>query len=390
MTDSLFVHAIEIIEAIEQAGYEAYIVGGSVRDYLLQRPIDDIDIATNASIEVIQSIFPAVIPVGLEFGTVIVRYKQTSYEVTTYRNNEKKQIQNLRTDLRLRDFTMNALAMDKQFHIIDYFGGRRDIENKVIRAVSDPYARLREDPLRVLRSLRFCSELGFTIDKKTLLAMKEVVKYIPSVAIERISHEFSRMIQGPYVQKSMDYIDQIDGLQFLPIFRQTDLLRRQCVRIVEPFTHFSEAIAYFHYIYDKITIVQWTNAWRLSNDTKKRALHLYELVKRYERNGIDRWLVYRLRRDDIHSFVSLVNRIFPQHEVSRDAVEKIHSNLPLQSREDLRISGKDIIAQFPNVKRGRWINDLLTQIEYHVVMNKLKNDKKAIKEWIICHPPDKN
>src|SRR5690625_4232059 len=130
MTDSIFIHAIEIIEAIEQAGYEAYIVGGSVRDYLLQRPIDDIDIATNAPTEAIQAIFPVVIPVGLEFGTVIVRYKRASYEVTTYRNNEKEQVQNLQTDLRLRDFTMNALAMDKQLHIIDYFGGRRRSEER--------------------------------------------------------------------------------------------------------------------------------------------------------------------------------------------------------------------------------------------------------------------
>lgn len=390
MTVSTFEHAIEVLKMIEKAGYEGYIVGGSVRDYLLQRPIDDIDIATNAPVKAIQTIFSNVIPVGVEFGTVIVRHKRASYEVTTYRNNGKEREQNLQTDLRLRDFTMNALAMDKRLHIVDYYDGRYDIENNVIRAVCDPFARLREDPLRVLRALRFSGELGFTIHDDTLSAMKEIVQHVPSVAIERISSEFNKILTSPYVQTSMHYFEKIDGLKYLPIFDQSEQLRKSCIKIAKPFIHFAEAIAYFHYIYDKITIVQWIKDWRLSNDTKNSALRLYETFRQYERDGINDWIVYRLRRDEIDSFVSLVNRIYPHERMTRSTIDRMRANLPIRSLDDLSITGRDIIAQFPDKKRGRWIKDLLMQIEYNVVMKKLRNDKKAIKEWITCHPPDKN
>src|SRR5699024_11185705 len=141
-----------------------------------------------------QAIFPAVIPVGVEFGTVIVRHKGKSYEVTTFRQDEASSEKTLKKDLMLRDFTMNALAMDKHLQIIDFFQGKKDIKQKVIRGVHYPYARLREDPLRVLRALRFVSELGFSIDHTTLLAMKEEIQSINKIALERIANEFIQIV----------------------------------------------------------------------------------------------------------------------------------------------------------------------------------------------------
>src|SRR5699024_4970223 len=153
----------------------------------------------------------------------------------------------------------NALAMDKHLQIIDFFQGKKDIKQKVIRGVHDPYARLREDPLRVLRALRFVSELGFSIDHTTLLAMKEEIQSINKIALERIANEFIQIVKGLYVKQSMQYMTHIQGLSHLPLFNTSEQLRHICESVNEPFTHFSEAIAYFHLLYDKIQVVEWSN-----------------------------------------------------------------------------------------------------------------------------------
>src|SRR5699024_3914466 len=148
------------------------------------RPIGDIDIATSALPEQIQAIFPQVIPVGIEHGTVIVRYNHVSYEVTTFRLDGEYSdqrhpdsvqfIDRIDEDLERRDFTINALAMNKKGQIIDLFAGKKDLARKMIRTVGNGYDRFNEDPLRIIRAFRFSSQLGFSIEKETLKAIHQV------------------------------------------------------------------------------------------------------------------------------------------------------------------------------------------------------------------------
>ena len=172
-----------ILQTLKNNGYEAYIVGGSIRDFIIGTNVPkDYDIATNALPEEIIKYFEKTIPTGIKHGTVTVMLNGQGYEVTTYRidgeyiGNRKPAVvtfvSNLKQDLSRRDFTINALAYNEEQGVIDYFYGIKDLENKIIRAVGEPNKRFQEDALRMLRAIRFASCLDFLIEEKTLLGYK--------------------------------------------------------------------------------------------------------------------------------------------------------------------------------------------------------------------------
>ncbi len=194
--------AADVLNILESHGYKAYFVGGCVRDLLCGHDVGDIDIATSATPDAVQEIFDKVIPVGLEHGTVIVRHAHQSYEVTTFRTDgdysdqrhpdSVEFMQTIDEDLKRRDFTMNALAMDKEGIIIDLFGGQKDIQRGLIRTVGNGVDRFQEDPLRIIRAVRFASQLGFSIATETLDAMKTAKQEMETIAVERIAHEMEK------------------------------------------------------------------------------------------------------------------------------------------------------------------------------------------------------
>lgn len=179
-----FTHAIPILHTLHEHGYQAYFVGGAVRDVLLGREIGDIDIATDATPDVVESLFDKTVDVGKEHGTVIVLLDGVSYEVTTFRTESEYEdfrrpkevafISSLKEDLLRRDLTINAVAMDIHGDIIDHVGGKRDMKRRRIQTVGDPACRFQEDALRMMRAVRFLSQLGFELSKETEEAMKKI------------------------------------------------------------------------------------------------------------------------------------------------------------------------------------------------------------------------
>jgi len=178
-----FQKALPVLEKIENDGYQAYFVGGCIRDAMLHLPINDVDIATSAYPEEIQKIFPKHFDVGLQHGTVMAWYKGETYEITTFRTESDYQdyrrpdrvtfVRDLKEDLLRRDFTINAMAMDKDGEVKDYFHGQEDLQKGIIRAVGDPSERFHEDALRMMRAVRFASQLDFQIEECTLKAIKD-------------------------------------------------------------------------------------------------------------------------------------------------------------------------------------------------------------------------
>ncbi|MGO3381321.1 MAG: CCA tRNA nucleotidyltransferase, partial [Loigolactobacillus coryniformis] len=201
-----FVQALPVLQTITQAGFEAYFVGGSVRDALLGKKIHDVDIATSAYPAEIKQIFRRTIDTGIQHGTVTVMQQETAYEVTTFRTESGYQdfrrpdhvtfVRSLREDLKRRDFTINALALQHDGTIIDLFAGLTDLENKVIRAVGDPNERFHEDALRMMRAVRFESQLGFTIEANTEVAIRAQHQLLSKIAVERIHDEFVKLMLG--------------------------------------------------------------------------------------------------------------------------------------------------------------------------------------------------
>ena len=201
-----------LIHRLQQAGHRAYAVGGCVRDTILHKTPDDWDICTSARPEQTLAALdlPNIIENGLKHGTVTVRYHDTNYEITTFRTDgvyadhrrpsSVTFVQNVREDLRRRDFTVNALAYNEEEGLIDYFGGIEDIENRVLRCVGDPDERFQEDGLRIMRALRFASRDGFQIEEQTAAALRRNAHLLKNIAMERITTEFNKLLTGDHVE----------------------------------------------------------------------------------------------------------------------------------------------------------------------------------------------
>lgn len=196
-----------ILDRLEAAGYEAFFVGGYVRDKCWGRPVKDIDIATSALPAEVLRLFERTVPTGLKHGTVTVLIEGTPFEVTTYRKEsdyadyrrpaEVEFIPDLEEDLKRRDFTINAMAMDRSGTVRDPFGGRADMERKLLRCVGDPQERFREDALRMLRCIRFASTYGLDVEAGTWEALSLRKDLLRHVAMERVRMELERMVAGP-------------------------------------------------------------------------------------------------------------------------------------------------------------------------------------------------
>jgi|SRR5690625_4361711 len=391
-----FYQAAKVIAIIEANGYETYFVGGCVRDFLLNRPIKDIDIATAALPEEIMDLFDSVIPVGIEHGTVIVRYHNISYEVTTFRHegtytdqrrpDEVTFIRHIEEDLKRRDFTINALAMDRKGRIKDLFSGKEDLDNQLIRSVGNPTERFREDPLRILRGIRFTSQLGFTIEEETYNKMCHLRAEIETIATERITDELIKLFKGEFVQQSIEYIKQLQLHAHIPIWKEHQDFIHQLPANLSTFHSIDEVITLFHFLDQRIPISTWIKEWKCSNKVKNTSLQLFDALQYFIQYGVDNWLVYTLPVKEHESFNHLTNILFQEETILM--LENCYQSLAITNRAQLKINGHLLQALFPDLPKGKWIRTYLEQIEYKVVMNQLTNTKNDIKEWILCHPPD--
>lgn len=400
MLNEAFLHAIHIIDVIEKNGYEAYFVGGCVRDKLLNKEIEDIDIATSAPPHVITQLFDKVIPVGIEHGTVIVRWEGVSYEVTTFRKEGKYSDQrhpdevifvtDVTEDLKRRDFTMNALAMDRNGYIIDLFAGKQDLHHQLIRTVGNAKERFTEDPLRIIRALRFTSELGFQIEEQTLQEMINVAPAIETLAIERLLNEITKFFKGSYVSKGMYYLLQTNIKHYLPIIKDHVHVIEKFPNQSTAFVSFAEVITLFHYYDPSIPITTWTNAWKCSNKIKNKATNLNNAYSYFESHTLDLWLAYILHEYNYKAFIHLIAMIHGENVITLNDLQTLNNKLQIKSRNELAIDGNELLEWFAPAKPGKWMNDTFIRLEKEVVMNRIKNDKQSLKEWILCHPPEIN
>lgn len=203
-----------IINNLQLAGYDAFAVGGCVRDSILARKPQDWDITTSAKPEAIKEIFRRTVDTGIEHGTVTVMIGKDSYEVTTYRidgayedSRHPKEVHFtncLEEDLRRRDFTINAMAYNDDVRLVDVFGGMQDLNHHLIRCVGDPRERFSEDALRILRAVRFSAQLDFPIEPDTAKAVKELAPNLKNISAERIQTELVKLLTSPHPERIQD------------------------------------------------------------------------------------------------------------------------------------------------------------------------------------------
>jgi len=213
-------HAISIIRTLREAGYPSYLVGGCVRDVILGREPADYDVTTRATPEEVMSLFPETYAVGAQFGVVLVPSpdKALTVEVATFRRDEGysdgrrpdsvRYSQDAREDVERRDFTINGLLFDPlNNEVLDYVGGRRDIEARILRTIADPERRFTEDKLRLLRAVRFAARFGYKIEPATFSAIRKLAPQIHQVSRERVADELNKMLTEGRARQAFELLD---------------------------------------------------------------------------------------------------------------------------------------------------------------------------------------
>lgn len=221
-------------------GFEAYLVGGAVRDIFLNKSASDWDVATNATPQDVIKMFKFVVPTGIEHGTVTVHFMKTEIEVTTFRTesgysdgrhpDSVNYAATITEDLERRDFTMNAIAVNlKNGKVVDPFDGKKDIKNKIIRTVGNPHERFMEDGLRPIRALRFSTKLGFTIEEKTFNEIKkpDILEKVKSISVERFRDEFMKILA---CNKPSIGLKLLEETKIMDIFLPELLTCRNCIQ----------------------------------------------------------------------------------------------------------------------------------------------------------------
>lgn len=386
-----FKHASAIIEKLEEHGFEAYFVGGSVRDYVVGKPISDVDIATSALPDEVMRIFPHHVPIGLEHGTVLVLQDGLSYEVTTFRTEAEYDdfrrpshvsfVRSLEEDLKRRDFTMNAIAMTANGDVIDPFGGQEAIHHKQIQTVGNPHDRFREDALRMMRGVRFVSTLGFYLSDETKQAIQEHTGLLVHIAIERITVEFEKLLLGEGVRQALLLLAETGLYAYLPCFEQ----KKEQIASAASYNwgviqSGEEAWALL------LRAVKAENAdvllrkWKLSNKRIHTITAILHCLAQRENAQWNEKLLYR-SGEEISVMTERVVSALKGEQPNIEYVQNLYKKLPIHSRKDLAVTGTDLL-QWTGKQGGPWLAAAIEQLEHEVVCGRLANSKESVKEWL--------
>ncbi|KKB26261.1 CCA tRNA nucleotidyltransferase [Staphylococcus carnosus] len=397
MNKDLFLQAAPILQEIQDNGYEAYYVGGAVRDYLMDRPIHDIDITTSASPDEIEGIFTNTIPIGKEHGTINVVYNHENYEVTTFRAEDEYEdhrrpsevifVRDLYKDVERRDFTINAIAMDNQFNIKDYFNGYSDIQNKLIKTVGNPYERFNEDALRILRGLRFKSQLRFEIDSDAYKAMQEKIADTEYLSIERIIIELRKLLEGTDASIVYPLLNELQFFKYVPFFKS---FNTSAIEIKDPIK--------LELLIAIMSFKQSSNIslsmLKISNDSKKKIqkyITLFNKLPDIKTKKALKVFVYDYGISTLSYILDMkdtlaANQIELGHPLifNIESIDEINQNLIIRQRSDMMVNGKDILESL-NQKGGPWLKDVLRNIECAIINQEIPNQKSEIINWVKTH-----
>ena len=355
--------ALEFLNQIEDNGYKAYIVGGFVRDYLLGIESHDIDITTNATPKEIKKIFSNVKNKidDCGYGNISVIYKNVIFEVTTFRmeleyfdNRHPSSIfyvNDLETDLKRRDFTINAICMDKFGKIIDPLNGQKDLKKKIIKTIFDSKKSFQEDALRILRAIRFSTTLGFKLDDDIINSIDITKKYLKNISYERKKIELDKIFASPYAKEGIILIQKLKLDEYLEL-NNLDRIRDYT---------------------DLIGI------WSMINSDKyKFTKHEKELIKKvnivYELDNLNPIILYKYGL-----YVNILAGI--NKGTSKKKIIKIYNKLPIKSKKEIDITA-DEICKLLNKKPDRFLNNIYLSIEKDILENNLKNKKNDIINYL--------
>ncbi|TDF99377.1 CCA tRNA nucleotidyltransferase [Paenibacillus piri] len=420
MTMQLERGAKKVIQRLLENGYEAYMVGGCVRDRQLNRTVKDYDIATSAKPDQVQRLFRRTIPTGLQHGTITVKVDDCLYEVTTFRLEsgyadfrrpaEVQYIDSLYEDLRRRDFTMNAMALDLEGRLIDPFHGMDDVASRLLRCVGDASERFREDALRMLRCIRFAAEYDLDIERQTWHSLLVEAPLLAHIAMERVRMELERMLTGANPKRAVELLIE-SGL--MANAKQPLLLAA-----LEP-GKLSPAWGNLDSVTTKLAYLYWhagAGAAEAESELRKLTFSKQQLEQVRQvlaaAAGLSRQLAEaeagteasgesgeaRLERawkltavafgaaavEAVRNIAAADPAAWTKLGVSIDMSGSLAENgnrwlrdMPVQRLDELRINGKDLIALM-NRPAGAWISQVMGHLLRETALNRLENEKEAL------------
>ena len=356
--------ALKLLKKITEHSYDAYIVGGFVRDYILGIESNDIDINTNATPKQIREIFTDSCLPNEDYGSVTVIYKGIRFEITTFRkeltyiNNRKpveiEYINNLYEDLIRRDFTINTLCMDQDGNIIDMLEGKKDIEDKVIRTVGDAKSKFSEDTLRILRAVRFATILNFKLSDEVIDGIKNTKELLSNLSYYRKKEELDKIFTSPNYKNGIKLLLELGLDQELEIPNLSKVLDSNASNLI--------------------------GIWSILNVTDKYPFNKNELDlidninKVMELDNLDPLNLYK--------YGLYVNSVAGEiKNIDIKTITEKYVGLPIKSRRDIDIDSKTIM-ELLDQKPGKYLKNIYDDLEEKIIYNELINNREEICKYI--------
>lgn len=398
----------QVLRTLNETGYEAYWVGGCVRDELLERSVDDMDITTSASPEQVMELFADCIPTGLQHGTVTVRSGGFYFEVTTFRTESEYKdnrrptavqfVQDVKEDLQRRDFTMNALAMDRDGNIVDPFGGQSDIQDGRVRCVGSAAERFGEDALRMLRCVRFASVFDFKIAYNTWKGLVRQKDLLQHIAMERVRTEMVKMMAGPHPLRGLELLFRSQALEHVkaPIsmerFNKALMSNMEQLKEENVLLRWSMVLIAGHYTRDEADAL--LRKWTFSNDDRSRingVLQVEQLIQTVVQEQKDEetlrseWIVTVLSggRQATEDWL-IIQQLLPtgwrdQEVLHEEQIVLIQSrgaawsqSMKVNELKDLHITGENVL-QLLGRKGGPWLGQLMKHLLRETAIGNIAN-----------------
>lgn len=349
----------KILTKIESSGFEAYVIGGYVRDLLLGNISLDIDICTNATPKDLIKMFPNASTKNL--GGIEFKHKEYHFEITTYREELKYKnrkpvefnyINSLVADLNRRDFTINTICMNSKGEIIDLLNGLKELNNSEIKMVGDIETKLKEDPLRIMRAIRFATILNFNLESKLYKVLKKHNQKILTLSGTRIKEELDKIFLSNYLKKGLNLLDELGVLKLLNIKYESDIVP---VKNLEG-------------IYAQINI---DYELPFTKQEKENIKNLKKIIKAGEVNAFT-----------IYNYGLYISTIAGEIlNINKKEITKIYRSLSIKDKKDIDIKAEEIVNILGDYYSNK-IRNVLNKLEHLIISGKLKNKKSEIIKYL--------
>lgn len=349
----------KVLKKIENSGYEAYLVGGYVRDFVVGKNTYDIDICTNALPKELNKIFPNCL--NNKYGGINFKIKKYNFDITTYRKElqyidrkptEIEYINNLFEDIQRRDFTINAICMDSKGFIIDLLNGMKDIDNRVISTIGDSAIRFQEDPLRMLRAIRFMTVLDFSLSDEIKANIEKYKQLLLEIPVNRIKEELDKILISDNVLKGLNMLKEFGILKLLNI-------------------------TYENIISVKDLLGMWAQLDFEFNSsfTKEEKNNIINIRKILEMETIDEIVLfnYGLYQSTVAGEILGADKL---------EINQLYKRLPIHSRNDVKISYDDLL-KILNIEPCEKLSVIMNEIVNKILKRELKNNASDIKKYLL-------